>query len=201
MNVLMIDNFDSFTFNLVDDLKKLNANVVVIRNDIAVDDMIGLLEQHQFSHIVISPGPGRPEEAEEVVKLVKKIRGKIPVLGICLGHQIIAIAEGGKVGKISELYHGRSCLINFENSTLMQGMVSPVRVARYHSLAVQIVPDTLEATSRFNNIPMIIENTRLKLFGVQFHPESILTPVGTQILKNFLQLNNPLSSDNNRKTK
>jgi len=188
MKVLMIDNFDSFTFNLVDDLEKLGAQVIVIRNKIKMKQILAIMANKSISHIVISPGPGQPEQAPEVIKMVKKLRGKIPILGICLGHQIIAIAEGGKVDKISELFHGKSCTINLHKSPLLKGISSPMRVARYHSLGVTKVPENMKIGAIYNDIPMMIENTKLKLFGLQFHPESILTPQGLQILQNFLLL-------------
>lgn len=196
MHVLMIDNFDSFTYNLVDDLQKLNASVSVVRNDISITKVQRFILQNKISHVVLSPGPGTPEQAGICIDLIRALKGVIPVLGVCLGHQAIVVAYGGEVGPAKELYHGKSSEVSYENSLLVPGKAGVFTVGRYHSLMATMVTTDLAVTATAKDeekmIPMMIEDQINAVFGVQFHPESVLTPRGIMILKNFLtrQINN-----------
>ncbi len=187
MNVLMIDNFDSFTFNLVDDLEKLQLNVSVIRNDILLDAALTFIKQKNITHLVLSPGPGIPENAGICIELIKKLRGKLPILGVCLGHQAIVVAYGGSVAEAGELFHGKSSQLQQHNSHILAGLPPHFIVGRYHSLVATIVPETLLVTARVetDGLAMVVEDKVNGVFGLQFHPESILTPMGSQILENF----------------
>ncbi len=190
MHVLMIDNFDSFTFNLVDDLQKLNVEVSVVRNDFPLEKILSFISRKKTSHVVLSPGPGTPEQAGVCIALIKSLKGNLPVLGVCLGHQAIVVAYGGKVGPSGELFHGKSSEVSYENSLLINKSAGKFTVGRYHSLAAMMVPESLQITATVKDtsctVPMMVEDQTHAIFGVQFHPESILTPQGKLILENFL---------------
>jgi anthranilate synthase/aminodeoxychorismate synthase-like glutamine amidotransferase len=175
--ILLVDNYDSFTHNLAHLFGELGADVVVRRND-APD-----LERLQPSALVVSPGPGRPPE--RVVALLRESR--VPTLGVCLGHQAIVEAFGGEIGAARELVHGKSCTVRHDGRGVFAGLPAELEVGRYHSLAAASVPDTLEvsATSEDGEI-MAVRHRELPIEGVQFHPESVLTPLGSEIARNFL---------------
>jgi anthranilate synthase component 2 len=182
----MIDNYDSFTYNVVQFLSELGAELQVYRNDrISVGDALSLKPRG----IVLSPGPGRPENAGIVNDLIRSTAGSIPILGICLGHQAIAQVYGGRIGYAPTLMHGKMSAIRHDGSRLFAGIESPFSATRYHSLVVE--PESLPGEFRMtawteDKVIMGIEHGTLPLYGVQFHPESIMTPDGKQILKNFL---------------
>lgn len=184
--ILLIDNYDSFTHNLYQALASFDPNIMVVRNDqISIEDIRKL----QPSAIVISPGPGRPEVAGICIELIRTFHSAIPILGICLGHQAIGIAFGASVCRAPEILHGKSSLIFYQKHPLFHGMTNPFEAGRYHSLIVTDLPKNLVTIANDQNgIVMAIRHERFPVFGVQFHPESILTPEGKQILKNFMEI-------------
>jgi len=185
--LLMIDNYDSFTFNLVQYLMVMDQEVKVIRNDVAtVDDVLALRPQW----IVISPGPGTPDEAGISVPLIQRCSGQIPILGVCLGHQSIGAAFGGKIVRAARIMHGKVSEIEHNGEDVFAGIRSPFKAIRYHSLAIEqeSVPACLEVTAKAEDSEIMgLRHREHPTFGVQFHPESILTPVGKRLLANFLK--------------
>lgn len=190
MSILVIDNYDSFTYNLVQYLGELKQDVVVYRNDQITIDEIKKLKP---THIVISPGPGRPKDGGISIDLIKEFSGKIPILGVCLGHQCIGEVYGGKVVNAPELMHGKTSEIFHDKNSIFSGIPSPFTATRYHSLVVDLKSTektSLKVTAKTkDNIVMALEHKDYKnLIGVQFHPESILTQNGHKLLINFLNL-------------
>jgi anthranilate synthase component 2 len=187
MNVLLIDNFDSFSFNLVDDLARRDCHVEVWRNDINADDALRIvLAMDEPRLIVVSPGPGTPAEAGCCLPLITKAAGTVPLFGVCLGHQAIIEAFGGKVGYAGEVVHGKAAKITHDADGLFAGLPSPMLAARYHSLAATRMPDDLRVTARIDELVMAAEHRKHRVAGVQFHPESILTPRGGLLIDNVL---------------
>ena len=186
--ILIIDNYDSFTYNLYQGIAEFYSEIKVVRNDqITVEE----IESLGVKGIILSPGPGRPEEAGICVEVVRKIGGKIPILGVCLGHQAIGICFGGKVIGAPEIRHGKESFIFHDRQGVFEGMHLPFIAGRYHSLIVEkkTLPPSLKITAESEEgIIMAFEHEKFPIFGVQFHPESILTPEGKHILKNFLRL-------------
>jgi anthranilate synthase/aminodeoxychorismate synthase-like glutamine amidotransferase len=184
--VLLIDNYDSFTYNLYQYLCELGATVTVVRNDaITIDEVRALAPDF----IVISPGPGVPREAGISVDLVRALGSATPMLGVCLGHQAIAEAYGGVVARAPELMHGKASRVLHDGRGIFEGLPSPFSAIRYHSLcaAPESVPETLEVTARSESgVIMGLRHREYPVFGVQFHPESILTEHGKDLLRNFL---------------
>jgi anthranilate synthase component 2 len=186
MEVLVIDNYDSFTFNLVQYLGELGAKPVVVRNDHATpDDFTGV----HFDRLVISPGPGRPEDAGASIDFLRTIGTRIPTLGVCLGHQAIAVAFGGKVDLAPAPRHGKTSQVTHDGRGVFAGLSNPFTATRYHSLAAIELPDSLEACawSEEDGVVQGIRHRRLPVTGVQFHPESVLTFEGKHLLENFLK--------------
>lgn len=185
--ILMIDNYDSFTYNLVQYLEKLNARVIVKRNDkISLDEIAAMAP----SMIVLSPGPCTPNESGICLDVVHRFKGEIPILGICLGHQIIGQAFGCKITKALEPVHGKVHAISHDNAGVFAGLNNPLKVTRYHSLVVenQKIPDFFEITARTDqNEIMGMRHKDYPIEGVQFHPEAILTEMGMELLDNFFQ--------------
>ena len=187
--VLVIDNYDSFTYNLVQALGSLGEKIVVYRNDKI--DLKGIEDLNPLK-IIISPGPGTPDEAGISVDTVKYFAGKIPILGVCLGHQSTAVAFEGKVIRAKRLMHGKTSLIYHDGKTIYKNVENPFEATRYHSLIVEreSLPDCFVVTAETKKGEIMgIRHKRLLVEGVQFHPESILTQVGNKILKNFIELN------------
>ena len=184
--LLLIDNYDSFTYNLVQAFLVLGADVQVFRNDaLTVPEAIKLAP----THLCISPGPGTPYDAGVSMDMIRAFAGKIPVLGVCLGHQSIVEVFGGKVVRAGRLMHGKTSLVTHDGRTLFEGLPSPCEVARYHSLiaAPASLPPDLEITGLTpEGEIMAVRHRALNVEGVQFHPESILTPDGPRLLQNFL---------------
>ena len=183
-NVLLIDNYDSFTYNLAHLFGELGADVVVRRNDeITVDEA----EAMEPTHVVISPGPGRPEAAGVSEEIVRAFAGRKPLLGVCLGHQAIVSVFGGDVGAARELVHGKATMVAHDGRGLFEGLPEDFLAGRYHSLAATSLPDVLEvsATAADGEV-MAVRHRDLPVDGVQFHPESVLTPVGRDLARNFL---------------
>ena len=187
--LLVIDNYDSFTYNLVQYLGELGATVEVRRNDrVTLDEIENRLRPER---IVISPGPGTPNDAGITLDVIQRFAGKIPLLGVCLGHQAIGQAFGGKVVRAPELMHGKASDVHHDGKTIFAGLGDQLRAGRYHSLIVEreSLPSCLEISARTaDDIIMGLRHRELKVEGVQFHPESILTSDGKQLLANFLKL-------------
>ncbi len=185
--ILVIDNYDSFTYNIVQYLGELGADIQVIRNDEMTPEAI---LKKKPDHILISPGPCSPKEAGISVEVIQKLAGKIPILGVCLGHQSIGYAFGGDIIRAKQLMHGKTSQITHDGKGVFKGLPNPFRATRYHSLVIkrETLPDCLEvtATSEDGEI-MGVRHKTLAVEGVQFHPESILTESGKPLLKNFLE--------------
>jgi anthranilate synthase/aminodeoxychorismate synthase-like glutamine amidotransferase len=186
--ILVIDNYDSFTFNLVQYLGELGQEMKVFRNDAVTLDEIAALAPR---YIVISPGPGRPEDSGIIIDTIKEFAGTIPILGVCLGHQAIGAAFGGNVVFAPQIMHGKTSDIFHDNRNLFRDLPNPFRATRYHSLVVSPdnLPDCLEVSARTEDgIIMGLRHRELPVEGVQFHPESILTDVGKKLLSNFVTM-------------
>ncbi len=183
--LLMIDNYDSFTYNLVHLFQELGVEVRVFRNDaITIEEAEAL----QPAQLVISPGPGRPADAGVSVELIRRLGGRVPTLGVCLGHQAIVEAFGGEVGQARALLHGKSSPVEHDGKGVFAGLPGTIEAGRYHSLAAVRVPDELEVTARTpDGEVMGVRHRELPIEGVQFHPESVLTRQGRDLLKNFLE--------------
>jgi anthranilate synthase component 2 len=186
--LLLIDNYDSFTYNLFQYLSELGEGVKVVRNDrISPDEIEGLSPQY----IVISPGPGTPQQAGISNEVIRRFAGSIPILGVCLGHQCLGYAYGGIVDRAGEIKHGKSSLIHHDGRGVFRGIPNPFPAIRYHSLAVKRdgLPACLEVSAWTDNgIIMGLRHRQFPVEGVQFHPESIMTEVGKDILRNFLNM-------------
>ncbi len=185
--ILLVDNYDSFSYNLYQLVGKIDPDIKVIRNDeLSADEIIALSP----SHIIISPGPGKPSDAGVCEELVKKAAGKIPVLGVCLGHQAVCEAFGAKIVHAKKLMHGKKSVITADkNCKLFEGIEGEFEIARYHSLAADEngFPESLKITAKTaDGEIMAVQHEKFPVFGVQFHPESILTQHGEQMLRNFL---------------
>ena len=180
----MIDNYDSFTYNLVHLFQELGAEVCVFRNDAITPDEA---EQLAPSHVVISPGPGRPADAGVSVEVIRRLGPHVPTLGVCLGHQAIVAAFGGDIGQARALLHGKSSPIAHDGKGIFAGLPENFEAGRYHSLAAMSVPAELEVTARTpDGEVMGVRHRELPIEGVQFHPESVLTPLGNELAENFL---------------
>ena len=193
MKVLMIDNYDSFTYNLVQYLGELGAEVEVVRNDqVSIDDILA----SDASHIMISPGPCTPNEAGISMAAIEALAGTKPILGVCLGHQSIGQVYGGKIIHANEIMHGKTSMVKHNGVGVFAGLSSPFEATRYHSLVIdkESIPDCLELTAWTENEDgsvdeiMGVRHRQLAVEGVQFHPESILTEYGRDLLRNFLKM-------------
>jgi len=185
--MLIIDNFDSFTYNLVQGFRSQGAEVDVFRNN-AID--VAEAKALQPSHLVISPGPGRPSDAGISMELIKAFASEIPILGVCLGHQCIVEAFGGEITYAKQLMHGKISAINHDQKTIFSSLDNPMTAGRYHSLAAEktTLPDELEITATTpDDEVMAVRHKTYLIEGVQFHPESVLTPEGDELMRNFLQ--------------
>ena len=184
----MVDNYDSFTYNLVQAFAALGADVHVHRNDaISVDDALAL----QPTHVVISPGPGRPEDAGVSLDIIAAFEERAPILGVCLGHQCLVQHYGGDIVRAERLMHGKTSNISHDGKTIFAGISEPFEVGRYHSLCAETdsLPDTLEVTARTDSgVIMGVRHKSLQIEGVQFHPESVLTPEGDILMTNFMRM-------------
>jgi anthranilate synthase component II len=185
MKLLMIDNYDSFTWNLVHLFEERGAEVAVFRNDaLTVDEAEALAPDR----LVISPGPGRPADAGISVDLIRRLGPRVPTLGVCLGHQAIVEAFGGEVGQAQALLHGKASRVEHDGSGVFAGLPEQIEAGRYHSLAATRVPDELVVTARTaDGEVMGVRHVELPIEGVQFHPESVLTPDGPALAENFLR--------------
>jgi anthranilate synthase/aminodeoxychorismate synthase-like glutamine amidotransferase len=184
-HVLLIDNYDSFTYNLAHLFGELGAEVTVRRND---EITLAEAETMAPTHLVVSPGPGRPEAAGVSEEIVRAFAGRVPVLGVCLGHQAIVAVFGGEVGAAQQLVHGKATMVAHDGRGIFGGLPEDFLAGRYHSLAATSIPDCLEvsATAADGEV-MAVRHRELRVDGLQFHPESVLTPVGRELAKNFLE--------------
>ncbi|GAA0935826.1 aminodeoxychorismate/anthranilate synthase component II [Kribbella koreensis] len=184
--ILVVDNYDSFVYNLVQYLQQLQADTTVLRNDEVTPDQVS-----EYDGVLLSPGPGTPEEAGACVDIVKEKGGEVPIFGVCLGLQAIGVAYGGVVGRADELLHGKTSQVFHEGAGVLAGLPSPFTATRYHSLAIaqDSVPDVLQVTARTEaGVIMAARHRDLPVEGVQFHPESVLTEGGHRMLANWLQI-------------
>jgi anthranilate synthase/aminodeoxychorismate synthase-like glutamine amidotransferase len=183
--ILMVDNYDSFTYNLVHLFEELGAEVKVFRNDAITPDEA---ERLAPSHLVVSPGPGRPRDAGVSVELIRRLGPGVPTLGVCLGHQAIVEAFGGEVGRARALLHGKASPVEHDGRGVFAGLPQGLQAGRYHSLAATRVPEELQVSARTpDGEVMGVRHRELPIEGVQFHPESVLTPLGRDLLGNFLR--------------
>jgi len=187
--ILMIDNYDSFTYNLVQYLREMHSEVEVHRNDaITVEELM----QKQLEAIVISPGPGRPEDAGISIDVIRTFAGRVPILGVCLGHQSIGMCYGAKIVHAKKLMHGKTSEVTCDGEYIFKNLgTHPIKAMRYHSLAIEreTMPDSLMITAETDDGEIMgVRHRELPVYGIQFHPESIMTPTGKRILRNFLKL-------------
>jgi len=183
--ILLVDNYDSFTYNLVHLFQELGAEVLVRRNDeIGADEA----ERLAPSHLVVSPGPGRPAESGATVEIVRRLAPTTPTLGVCLGHQAIVEAFGGQIGQAQQLLHGKASVVHHDGRGLFAGLPDHFGAGRYHSLAATTIPEELEVSATADDGEvMAVRHRTLRVDGVQFHPESVLTPDGPRLARNFLE--------------
>jgi anthranilate synthase/aminodeoxychorismate synthase-like glutamine amidotransferase len=187
--ILLIDNYDSFTYNLAHLFGELGAEVTVLRNDAITADEAEALAP---SHLVVSPGPGRPEDAGATPVILSRLAGRVPTLGVCLGHQALVQVYGGEVGQARELVHGKATIVSHDGRGIFAGLPEDFLAGRYHSLAATSVPDVFEVSARTaDGEVMAVRHRELPIDGVQFHPESVLTPHGRDIARNFLEGSTP----------
>ena len=188
VRMLLIDNYDSFTYNLVQAFAARGADVLVYRNDsIGVDEGLAL----KPTHLVISPGPGRPENAGVSLDMIAAFAGVVPILGVCLGHQSIVQQQGGEIVRAERLMHGKTSNIQHDGKTVFEGISQSFEVGRYHSLCAETasLPDTLEISAETDGgVIMGVRHKTLQIEGVQFHPESVLTPEGETLMTNFMKI-------------
>ena len=183
--ILLVDNYDSLTFNLAHLFEQLGAEVLVRRND-AID--ADEAERLAPSHLVVSPGPGRPEHAGATIEILLRLASHVPTLGVCLGHQAIVAAFGGEVGPAASIVHGKASGVTHDGRGIFRGMPAEFEAGRYHSLAATKVPAELEVSARCKEGEvMAVRHRSLPVDGVQFHPESVLTPLGPRLARNFLE--------------
>jgi anthranilate synthase/aminodeoxychorismate synthase-like glutamine amidotransferase len=183
--ILLVDNYDSFTYNLAHLFGELGAEVDVRRND-AID--ADEAEELKPSHLVISPGPGRPSDAGATPEIIRRLAPQIPTLGVCLGHQAIVEVFGGEVGRAKSLVHGKASVISHDGLGLFRGLPDDFIAGRYHSLAATSIPEELDVSATCGEGEvMAVRHRELRVDGVQFHPESVLTPIGPDLARNFLE--------------
>jgi anthranilate synthase/aminodeoxychorismate synthase-like glutamine amidotransferase len=183
--ILLVDNYDSFTYNLAHLFEELGADVTVLRNDAVDADRAAALEP---THLVVSPGPGRPDGAGTSLEILRRLAPTVPTLGVCLGHQAIVEAFGGEVGQAQALVHGKASEVAHDGRGIFAGLPEPLPAGRYHSLAATRVPDCLEVSARTpDGEVMAVRHRQLPVDGIQFHPESVLTPDGAELGRNFLE--------------
>jgi len=187
VRMLLIDNYDSFTYNLVQAFAAMGADVMVYRNDaITVEEALAL----EPTHLVISPGPGRPEDAGESLAMIAAFAGKVPILGVCLGHQSIVQQQGGRIVRAERLMHGKTSMVKHDGKSVFSGLSNPFEVGRYHSLCAEeeSLPQDLLVTAQTDRGEIMgVRHKTLQIEGVQFHPESVLTPEGDALMANFMR--------------
>ncbi|OEE79083.1 aminodeoxychorismate/anthranilate synthase component II [Vibrio genomosp. F6] len=186
-NIVFVDNFDSFTYNLVDQFRSLGHQVTIYRNNIAATVIAEAVNQLDNPLVLLSPGPGAPSEAGCMPELISALKGKVPMVGICLGHQAIVEAYGGTVAGAGEIIHGKVSMMEHSNHSTYQDLPSPLAIARYHSLVATHVPPTLTITAEVDGLVMSVVHEQDKICGFQFHPESIMTTYGATLLSNAIE--------------
>jgi anthranilate synthase/aminodeoxychorismate synthase-like glutamine amidotransferase len=186
--VLFIDNFDSFTYNLVDEFGKRNCDTLVYRADTGLDELKKVAGQFQPVLLVVSPGPGTPDKAGVSLEAIGYFKDKLPIFGVCLGHQCIIQHFGGRIDHAPVVMHGKPSRISHTGKGIFAGLENPLQAGRYHSLCALSLPDCLEQTAEFEGVVMGVQHRTLPVFGVQFHPESVLTPPGGRIIENLLEI-------------
>ena len=186
--VLFIDNFDSFTYNLVDDFCKRNCDAKVYRADTELAELKKVVEKFNPDLLVLSPGPGTPDTAGVTLAAIDYFKDKLPIFGVCLGHQAIGQYFGGKVGHAPKPMHGKPSRVTHTEKGIFAGVENPLQAGRYHSLCILEMPECLEKTAEFEGVVMGLQHKQLPIHGVQFHPESILTPAGGKIIENILAI-------------
>ena len=188
LRLVFVDNFDSFTWNLVDEFARRGAAVEVWRNSVPAEAVLSRAQQDAPSLLVLSPGPGGPREAGCCIELVRLAAGaRVPLFGVCLGHQALVEAFGGTVGPAGEVVHGKTSRVRHEGGPLFEGIPSPFPVGRYHSLAATTLPECLRPVAGTERVVMAVAHRSAPQLGVQFHPESILTPEGGRIIENVMK--------------
>ena len=194
MNIILIDNVDSFSFNLVDEVRALGFSMQIFRNTVSASTVIDALEQslnRQATLLMLSPGPGAPSQAGCMPRVISAMAGRVPMLGICLGHQAIVEYAGGKVSRAPSVMHGKASYMQIATSVeaekLFTDLDKPLSIARYHSLVATSVPACLEVLASIDDLPMAVYHSRHNMLGFQFHPESILTCNGSQLLKQSIE--------------
>jgi anthranilate synthase/aminodeoxychorismate synthase-like glutamine amidotransferase len=193
-NVLFIDNFDSFTYNLVDEFAKRQCPTRVYRADISRDELIDAAADFKPDLLVLSPGPGNPDTAGVTLTAIDYFKDKLPIFGVCLGHQAIIQYFGGRIEHAPKVMHGKPSRITHTNTGVFEGLENPLQAGRYHSLCGCELPECLEETAEFEGIVMGVKHKIWPIYGVQFHPESILTPTGGKVIENMLQIANNLTN-------
>ena len=183
--VLMVDNHDSFTFNIVEAIERLGPRVKTVRNEIAAKEAFELARE-EGAIIFISPGPGRPEDAGCSMELIALAKGKVPLFGVCLGHQAMVLEAGGEVVRAPEPVHGKASVLEHDGTGMFAGLPNPIKIGRYHSLCTPNPPPRFRVHAAIDGMAMAISDEAERQVGVQFHPESVLTPVGLKILANVL---------------
>ncbi|MCE5339879.1 MAG: aminodeoxychorismate/anthranilate synthase component II [Planctomycetaceae bacterium] len=186
--VLFIDNFDSFTYNLVDDFCKRDCVAKVYRADTPLEKLKKIEQEFEPDLLIISPGPGNPSSAGVTLEAIDYFKDRLPIFGVCLGHQAIVQYFGGIVGHAPEVMHGKSSRVTHNEKGIFEGVENPLQAGRYHSLCATKMPDCLQVTAEYENIVMGLQHKDKPIFGVQFHPESILTPAGGKIIQNLLNI-------------
>lgn len=185
-NILFLDNFDSFTYNLVDQFRVLGHNVTIFRNDCDLEQLVEFAQQPD-TVLALSPGPGTPAQAGNLLPLIKRLYKQVPIIGICLGHQALIEAFGGDVVHAGEVLHGKVSKVEHDNQAMFAELTNPMPVARYHSLMGKNLPEALIENAHYNDIVMAFRHRKLPICGFQFHPESILTVEGSQLLKQSVE--------------
>ncbi len=188
IKVLFIDNFDSFTYNLVDEFGKRDCPTKVYRADTSLDELKKVADEFAPDLLLLSPGPGTPDKAGVTLEALDHFKDLLPVFGVCLGHQSIVQYFGGTISHAPSVMHGKSSKITHTGKGVFAGLENPLHAGRYHSLCAMTLPDCLEETANFEGIVMGTEHRELPIYGVQFHPESILTPTGGKIIENIITI-------------
>ena len=186
-NIIFIDNFDSFTYNLVDQFRSLGYSVKIYRNNIPAETIEQAVNELENPVVLLSPGPGAPSEAGSMPELIQRMKGKVPMIGICLGHQAIVEAYGGTVAGAGEIIHGKVSMMEHQNHAIYQNLPSRLAIARYHSLVATKVPESLTITAEVDDLVMSVVHEEDKVCGFQFHPESIMTTYGATLLANAIE--------------
>ncbi len=186
-NIVFVDNFDSFTYNLVDQFRSLGHSVTIYRNNISAERIEQAVNELENPVVLLSPGPGTPSAAGSMPDLIQRMKSKVPMIGICLGHQAIVEAYGGTVAGAGEIIHGKVSMMAHQNHAIYDNLPSPLAIARYHSLVATKIPEELTVTAQVDGLTMSVVNERDKVCGFQFHPESILTTYGATLLANAIE--------------